>query len=240
MKPIFVTGLLASILIPGAAAETVWGIHAYSDVCRITLEEDATRIGQGEVRHLDDGCRVGPFDRYVAGKNGTVRLLDRSGRVQMALSPDGEGYSGVVGDGDPATMTVLQSRGEPHAGERKPGWSRPDRRPHGETPGRGASADTCVRYADTNRCADDHDLGLPGERFDLLPIQTRVRMTKRFMASRSSMEEGQVGPGVCMDVRNCTESMINDEIWCEVEHDGDRSWILKQDKDYVYAGAGCG
>lgn len=221
------------------SAQTVWGIEAYSDVCRVVLVEDENRIGQGTIDHLDEGCRVGPFERYAVGNMGEVRFLGASGDILMLVMPDGAGYDGYVGDGDPVTMSVMSS--EPARRFSSPDRARPPARPSHAAGGFGkASAPECVRYYDSRQCAQDHDLGMPGSRFDLLPIETRARMNKRFMANLNSSVEGQIEAGVCVEVRNCTERMIDEEIWCEVDHDGDWSWILKQDAQYVYAGAGCG
>lgn|GEM_PF-4074627 len=229
-----VTGLAAT-----SSAQTVWGIEAYSDVCRVVLIEDDNRIGQGIIDHLDEGCRVGPFERYAVGDRGEVRFLSASGDILMSVMPDGPGYEGYVGDGEPVTMSVMSSKAARRypAPERPRPLARPHRAPADVSE---PAAAACVRYYDTGQCAQDHDLGLPGSRFDLLPVETRARMNKRFMASLNSSIEGQIDAGVCVEVRNCTERMIDDEIWCEIDHDGDWSWILKQDAQFVYAGAGCG
>lgn len=239
MKRLSIMFMAAAGLAATASAQTVWGIEAYSDVCRVVLVEDENRIGQGTIDHLDQGCRVGPFERYAVGDRGTVRFLGANGDILMAVTPEGPGYTGIIGDGDAVTMSVMGT--EPARRAPPPDRPRPAPAPNRGAAGFGKTAVAdCVRYYDTGECAQDHDLGLPGSRFELLPVETRARMNKRFMASLSSSIEGQIEPRVCMEVRNCTESMINKEVWCEVSHDGDWSWILKQDAEFVYAGAGCG
>lgn len=242
LKFIVVLCLFTPLVLSSASAapkDRVWSMTTDDMVCRVSLIEDTGRIGAGDVRQLDRTCRIGAITRYEVGEAGSLLFLDDGGTLIARVDPLSRGqYSGLIGDGDPLDFSLIPRGAKPPP---NPGPVFTPR-PKPDFPnGRGQSAATCLRYPDTGVCARNEDVGLPGDRFNLLPVETRARMNVHFMANVSSSVEGQVAPGTCLPVRNCTESLLNKEIWCDVNwKDGEWGWILKQDSEYVYAQESCG
>lgn len=236
--------MFAALFLPTASAgpdDRVWAMTAYNDVCRVSLSEDADRIGEGDVRRLDNRCRISPVTRYRVVDQGSILFLDDGGTLLGRVDPLSRGgYSGVIDDGVALEFSLIMTRPDPRPTPRPKPIFTP--RPPLDIPtGRGQTASDCLRYPDTGLCAQNQDVGLPGDRFNLLPIETRARMNVHFMGNSSSSVEGQVAPRTCMPVKNCSESLLNKEVWCQVNwKDNKWGWVLKQDREFVYAHAGCG
>lgn len=210
----------------------VWEISSIRGECRISFKEQADRIGQGHVIVQRGNC---PFSvkSYEVASGGDILLLSASGDLLARATPEYDGfYEGTYGDGDFFELDFIGSRKDGKSSSKQQG---------SQTSGLFGETDGCVRYVDDRRCADGADIGLPGRPFNWHPIHSRTDLIVRFMANKTSSVTGQVSEGVCVEVRNCTERLLNNEVWCEVEwQTGKHGWVLKQDKDFVYAHTSCG
>jgi hypothetical protein len=222
---------VATALMPqgGQAEQTpVWGLQAYGDVCRVQFGQQQVRAGVWALTHLDRGCDIGNFAGYAMQNQNLVYFYDSYGQILASAEkqPSGE-WIGVIGDGDILEMVYFGT--QPAA---------PTHTPKAST-GSSAAVGSCVTYYGSNTCAREEDLKYKS--FSTIALQPLAPLNHRFIPDLNSRIQQVIPQNVCFqEVRNCTESLLNKEIWCQVEFGGQSGWILKKDKNHVYAMNGCG
>lgn len=213
-----------------AEQQPVWGLQAYGDICRVQFTQQQVRAGIWGLNRLDRGCDIGNFVGYSMQGQNLVYFYDGYGQLLASAEkqPSGQWF-GMIGDGDPFEMVYFGAQS-----------SAPQQKPqHNHATGNSAAVGSCVTYYGSNNCAREEDLKYKS--FSTIALQPLAPLNHRFIPDINSRVQQVIPQNVCFqEVKHCTESLLNKEIWCQVEFGGQSGWVLKKDKNHVYAMNGCG
>ena len=229
-------GLLAPITSARAQTPAVWELKAGTSVCRVAFVKGpiAPGIQRLQVNQPCTGIFAGFIGWSSAKKGHQINLYGLTGgQTALAARADMERPGSFVGQtiaGVPFTMMIPKA-----AGATPPPTAR---QPVAQVKPNPA----CRVMRDTGACAQPSDIGPPRfppglpKKSSITPV---VRLDIRFLANPASSSVGQADREVCIQVSECKES-FDGTVWCETPSGNTSGWVLKQDKDFVYARNGCG
>ncbi|GEO83489.1 MULTISPECIES: SH3 domain-containing protein [Alphaproteobacteria] len=213
---------------PALAAEPeVWTMTTPQGVCRLSFEDDPVADGVRATLFHDEACfqRANPVTGYSMNNGDhTVILYATNGGLAMVGRADMEEpghYVGVIDDGEELTL----DQGNAGSAGTRP---RPAAPPIA----------TCLPYVDGG-CAQPNDIGAPDVSAGVTSIQSLTRMNIRAMPDRSGAVLGKLDKGQCVSVIGCVEQN-GTVIWCEIEMETYRGWVLKRDQSKIYTRNACG
>ena len=223
-----------------AQAPGLWLLEAAGLRCEIALTEQSAGYERWNMR-TGKNC-----DPEMKGLN-TWRFGNSGDQIVFQADGDDVAYAnwrsndfwegGVIDENFRLTMRKLNRRRLNPVGGSGGGYREPTARQTNRQARRNAQVAGCKAYYGTNRCAQAEDLGEPTTG----SVEAVVNMNVRFLNSPTSSVVGQLPRNRCVPVKRCWESLLDKQIWCDVDLGrGKSGWVLKEDEKSVYLRDGCG
>ena len=221
-----------------AQTPAVWELKAGASVCRVSFVQGpiAPGIQRLQVNQPCNGIFAGFIGWSSAQEGKQISFYGLTGgQTTLAARADRERPGSYVGQTIPgASFTMLMLKASTAATPPTP--ARPP-----------AAAEVkpnpaCRVMRDTGACAQASDIGPPRfppglpKKSSITPI---VKLDIRFLPNPASQPIGQADREVCIQVTECKDS-FDGTVWCETTSGNFTGWVLKQDKNFVYARNGCG
>lgn len=223
-RALLVAATLLFALPVRSAEQVIWTMTTPQGSCRLSFEADPVAEGVLSTLFHDGSCfdRANPVTGYSMNNGDhTIILYGTNGGLTMIGRADMEEpghYVGVIDDGEELTLVQEGARPAP----------RPVAPP----------AAPCPTYVDGG-CAAPSDVGSPDVAAGVTSIQALTRMNIRAMPDRSGAVLGRIARDQCVTVIGCVEQN-GATIWCEIEMETYRGWVLKRDAGKVYTRNACG
>lgn len=219
-----------------AQSPAVWELKAGASICRVVFVQGPIAPGIQRLQ-VNQPC-TGIFSGFIgwsSAQNGQrISLYGlNGGQTALAARADRERPGSYIGQtiaGVSFTMVMPKATGAVPPTPARPPVAEVKPNP------------ACRVMRDSGTCAQANDIGPPRfppglpKKSSITPI---VKLDIRFLPNSASQPIGQADREVCIQVTECRASS-DGTVWCETTSGNFTGWVLKQDKNFVYARNGCG